>query len=48
MLTATRTSEVRFAQWNDFDLDAGVRVIPEEQTGRKRKSHTSRYPLKPW
>ncbi len=45
MLTATRTSEVRFAQWQDFDLDAGVWVIPEEQTGRKgkqgkRKSHT--------
>lgn len=45
MLTATRTSEVRFAQWKDFDLDAGVWVIPEEQTGRKgkqgkRKSHT--------
>lgn len=45
MLTATRTSEVRFAQWKVFDLDAGVWVIPEEQTGRKgkqgkRKSHT--------
>jgi integrase len=45
MLTATRTSEVRFAKWCDFDLSAGVWVIPEEQTGRKgkhgkRKSHT--------
>jgi integrase len=45
MLTATRTSEVRFAKWRDFDLDAAVWVIPEEQTGRKgkqgkRKSHT--------
>jgi integrase len=45
MLTATRTSEVRYAQWKDFDLEAGVWVIPEEQTGRKgkqgkRKSHT--------
>ena len=45
MLTATRTSEVRFAKWKDFDLDAGLWVIPEEQTGRKgkqgkRKSHT--------
>ena len=45
MLTATRTSEVCFAQWKDFDLEAGVWVIPEEQIGRKgkqgkRKSHT--------
>ena len=45
MLTATRTSEVRFAQWKDFDLEAGIWVIPEEQKGRKgkqgkRKSHT--------
>lgn len=45
MLTATRTSEVRFAQWRDFDLEAGVWTIPEEQQGRKgkqgkRKAHT--------
>ncbi|ARU32817.1 integrase [Sulfuriferula sp. AH1] len=45
MLTATRTSEVRFAKWCDFDLDAGLWVIPEEQQGRKgkhgkRKAHT--------
>lgn len=45
MLTATRTSEVRFAQWQDIDLDGGVWTIPEEQQGRKgkqgqRKAHT--------
>ena len=45
LLTATRTSEVRFSKWVDFDLDAAVWVIPEEQTGRKgkkgkRKSHS--------
>jgi len=45
LLTATRTSEVRFSKWTDFDLDAALWVIPEEQTGRKgkkgkRKSHT--------
>lgn len=44
MLTATRTSEVRYSKWADFDLEAGCWVIPEEQTGRKgkkgkRKSH---------
>ncbi|TNC99154.1 MAG: integrase family protein [Gallionellaceae bacterium] len=37
MLTTTRTSEVRFSKWEDFDLDAGCWVIPEEQTGRKGK-----------
>lgn len=37
MLTTTRTSEVRFAKWEDFDLDAGCWVIPEEQIGRKGK-----------
>jgi len=37
MLTTTRTSEVRFSKWADFDLDAGCWVIPEEQTGRKGK-----------
>lgn len=44
MLTATRTSEVRFSKWADFDLDNGCWVIPEDQIGRKgkigkRKSH---------
>jgi len=44
MLTATRTSEVRFSKWADFDLDGGCWTIPEDQTGRKgkkgkRKSH---------
>jgi len=37
MLTATRTSEVRFSKWADYDLDAGCWVIPAEQTGRKGK-----------
>jgi integrase len=37
MLTATRTSEVRFSKWADFDLDAKCWVIPAEQTGRKGK-----------
>lgn len=37
MLTATRTSEVRFSKWVDFDLDAGCWVIPAEQIGRKGK-----------
>lgn len=37
MLTATRTSEVRFSKWADFDLDAGCWVIPAEQVGRKGK-----------
>lgn len=37
MLSTTRTSEVRFSKWADFDLDAGCWVIPEEQTGRKGK-----------
>jgi len=37
MLTTTRTSEVRFSKWADFDLDAGCWVIPAEQTGRKGK-----------
>jgi integrase len=43
MLTATRTSEVRFSKWVDFDLEAGCWVIPEEQTGRKGK-HGKRKP----
>ena len=37
MLTATRTSEVRFSKWADFDLDAKCWTIPAEQTGRKGK-----------
>ncbi len=37
MLTATRTSEVRFAKWKDFDLDAGAWIVPAEQKGRKGK-----------
>lgn len=37
MLTTTRTSEVRFSKWADFDLDAGCWIIPEEQVGRKGK-----------
>jgi integrase len=37
MLTTTRTSEVRFSKWADFDLDAGCWVIPAEQIGRKGK-----------
>jgi integrase len=37
MLTATRTSDVRFSKWADFDLDAGCWIIPAEQTGRKGK-----------
>jgi len=37
MLTATRTSEIRFSKWADFDLDTGCWVIPEEQIGRKGK-----------
>ncbi len=45
MLTATRTSEVRFARWEDFDLAKALWVIPEDQQGRKgkqgrRKAHT--------
>src|SRR5450759_1698448 len=35
MLTTTRTSEVRFSKWADFDLDAGCWIIPAEQIGRK-------------
>jgi integrase len=37
MLTSTRTSEVRFSKWADFDLKAGCWIIPAEQTGRKGK-----------
>ncbi len=37
MLTTTRTSEVRFSKWADFDLDAGCWIIPAGQIGRKGK-----------
>ncbi|WP_298207173.1 integrase arm-type DNA-binding domain-containing protein [Ferrovum sp.] len=37
LLTATRSSEVRFSKWADFNLDAAVWIIPAEQTGRKGK-----------
>ncbi|MDD2686793.1 MAG: integrase arm-type DNA-binding domain-containing protein [Gallionella sp.] len=37
MLTATRTSEVRFSKWADFNLEEKCWVIPAEQTGRKGK-----------
>ena len=44
MLTATRTSEVRFAKWADFDFTKALWTIPAEQAGRKgtgdkRKAH---------
>lgn len=42
MLTATRTSEVRFSKWADFDLDAGAWIVPAEQTGRKGKGDKRR------
>lgn len=37
MLTAVRTSEVRFAKWADFDLPTAIWTIPAEQVGRKGK-----------
>lgn len=43
LLTATRSSEVRFSKWADFDLDAGCWIIPAEQMGRKGK-HGKRKP----
>lgn len=30
ILTATRSKAVRFAQWNEFDLEKGIWVIPME------------------
>lgn len=42
MLAATRTSEVRYSKWADFDLDAGAWIVPAEQTGRKGKSDKRR------
>jgi len=43
LLTATRSSEMRFSKWADFDLDAGCWIIPAEQAGRKGK-HGKRKP----
>ena len=37
LLTATRSSEVRFSKWEDFNLDTGCWTVPAEQTGRKGK-----------
>jgi integrase len=37
MLTATRTSEVRYSKWEDFNLDDGAWIVPAEQKGRKGK-----------
>lgn len=37
MLTATRTAEVRYSKWADFDLKEGVWIVPAEQKGRKGK-----------
>ncbi|MFA6016430.1 MAG: integrase arm-type DNA-binding domain-containing protein [Gallionellaceae bacterium] len=37
MLTATRTSEVRYSKWSDFNLDDGAWIVPAEQKGRKGK-----------
>ena len=42
ILTATRTSEALEAQWSEFDLDAGLWVIPPERM-KARKEH--RVPL---
>lgn len=44
ILTATRTSEVLNAQWSEFDLDAGVWVIPKERM-KAGKEHA--VPLSP-
>ena len=38
-LTFVRTGEVRGAQWNEFDLDAGLWVIPAERM-KARQPHT--------
>ena len=43
LLTATRSSEMRFSKWTDFDLNAGCWIIPAEQQGRKGK-HGKRKP----
>lgn len=39
MLTFVRTGEVRGAQWNEFDLDASLWVIPAERM-KARQPHT--------
>lgn len=39
VLTFVRTGEVRGAQWNEFDLDAGLWVIPAERM-KAREPHT--------
>ncbi len=39
MLTFVRTGEVRGAQWNEFDLDAALWVIPAERM-KARQPHT--------
>lgn len=38
MLTATRTSEVRYAKWADIDFETACWTIPAEQQGRKGKN----------
>lgn len=38
MLTATRTAEVRYSKWADFDLTEGIWTVPAEQKGRKGKT----------
>lgn len=42
ILTACRSGEVRGARWNEFDLDAGVWIIPAE---RMKMSKEHRIPL---
>jgi integrase len=42
MLTATRPGEVRGAHWVEFDLDAGLWIIPAE---RMKMRHEHRVPL---
>ena len=44
ILTATRTSEVTGAQWDEFDLKAGVWTIPAE---RMKAGNEHRVPLSP-
>lgn len=38
ILTASRNSEVRLAEWKEFDLDNGVWTIPEEHQKTKDKA----------
>jgi integrase len=46
ILTATRTSETRFARWSEFDPAKGVWVIPPEKTKTGKKTGRShRVPL---